>query len=74
MSPSPSIAPAVAETRARYAARRRYNTADAPTVLEAGRDLAAAKLEDYIARVVAAAPPLTTEQRSRIASLLGVAA
>lgn len=38
------------------------------------RDLAAAKLADYVARVVAEAPPLTDEQKHRIASLLGAAA
>lgn len=37
---------------------------------EARRDLAAAKLESYIQRTVADAPPLTAEQRARIASLL----
>lgn len=31
---------------------------------------AASKLEDYISRVVAAAPPLSDEQRSRLAVLL----
>lgn len=34
------------------------------------RDFAAAKLEDYISRVVAEAPPLTPEQRDRLALLL----
>lgn len=38
------------------------------------RDLAAAKLEAYVARVVAEAPPLTAEQNHRIVSLLGAAA
>lgn len=36
----------------------------------ARRDLAAAKLEQYIARVVDAAPPLTKEQQDRISALL----
>lgn len=34
------------------------------------RDLAASHIADYVARVVAEAPPLTSEQRERIASLL----
>ena len=34
------------------------------------RDLAAANLEDYIRRTVDAAPPLTAEQRDRLAVLL----
>lgn len=34
------------------------------------RDLAAANLEAYVAKTVAAAPPLTSEQLDRIAGLL----
>lgn len=37
---------------------------------EARRDLRAARLEDYVARIVSEAPPLTDEQATRIASLL----
>lgn len=37
---------------------------------EARRDLAAAKLEQYVAKVVAEAPPLTADQISRISGLL----
>lgn len=37
---------------------------------EIRRDLAASRIEDYVARVVDAAPPLTPEQRDRIAALL----
>lgn len=39
-------------------------------VEDARRDLAAAKLEQYITDVVAAAPPLSAEQRERLALLL----
>jgi len=39
-------------------------------ILDARRDLAAAKIEDYIAKVVDAAPPLNAEQRDRLALLL----
>jgi hypothetical protein len=37
---------------------------------EARRDLAEAKIADYISRVVAAAPTLTEEQCARITALL----
>ncbi len=43
---------------------------DSPELIEARRDLAAAKLEDYIARTVAAAPPLTPAMRDRLYMLL----
>ena len=43
---------------------------DDPELLTARRDLKAAKLEEYVARVVATAPPLTDDQANRIASLL----
>jgi hypothetical protein len=45
---------------------------DHPKVVEVDRDLAALRLEEYISKTLAAAPPLTSEQRSRIASLLRV--
>lgn len=35
----------------------------------ARRDLAAAKIESYVAKVVAEAPPLSPEQRDRLAML-----
>lgn len=43
---------------------------DQAAIAAARRDLAAAKLEDYIERVVASAPPLTADQRDRLALLL----
>lgn len=43
---------------------------DPSAVATARRDLAAAKLEDYISAVVAEAPPLTPAQRDRLALLL----
>ena len=39
-------------------------------VVDARRELAAVKLADYIERTVAAAPPLTGEQRARLAQML----
>lgn len=56
--------------RSRLNALQRYRPVDDPVVDDARRDLRAARLEDYIARTVAAAPPLTTEQRDRLAALL----
>jgi hypothetical protein len=43
---------------------------DKEAAQEARRDLAAAKIEDYVSRVVAEAPPLTPAQRDRIAALV----
>lgn len=48
-------------------AARRKNSGE---VTEARRNLAAAKLEEYVARIVSEAPPLTNEQADRIAGLL----
>jgi hypothetical protein len=58
------------QARARVAGLSRENAPDSTVVVEAKRDLRAARLEDYVARTVAQAPPLTPEQRDRIASLL----
>lgn len=43
---------------------------DPHQVTEARRDLSAAHVEKAIAKALAAAPPLTAEQRSRLAGLL----
>ena len=58
----------VLQARARkgVAARR----GDAEGVRSASRDLTAAKLERHIREAVAAAPPLTNDQRARLAALL----
>ncbi|MDP9428475.1 MAG: hypothetical protein M3Q47_06160 [Actinomycetota bacterium] len=56
--------------RARHNSLRRYRPADDPEVLAARRDLRAARLADYIERVVSEAPPLTNEQREKLAMLL----
>lgn len=55
---------------ARASVLTRYHDADDAVVLDARRDAAAARMEDYVARVVAEAPPLTDAQRDRIAALL----
>lgn len=51
-----------------HAAAVRWNK---PNVSDLARDVAASKIEDYISRVVAEAPPLTPAQRSKLAALLG---
>lgn len=56
--------------RARLAALLRHKSPDAPEIEEARRDLRAARLEKIVRETVAAAPPLTDEQRRRLAVLL----
>lgn len=56
--------------RAEYASLTQYRNPDDPELLDARRNLRAAKLAEHIARVVAEAPPLTPEQRDRLAILL----
>jgi hypothetical protein len=56
--------------RARVASLSRSRNTDDPDLVLARQRLKAARVEEYIARVVAEAPPLTPEQRDRIASLL----
>lgn len=54
----------------RVGALSRSRTPDDPELSAARRDLRAAKLAAHIAKVVAEAPPLTAEQRDRLAVLL----
>lgn len=56
--------------RARLSALTRHRSADDPDVADARRDLRAARAEDYIRKLVDEAPPLTAEQRARLATLL----
>lgn len=58
----------VATARARLAATVRHRPESDHSELR--RDLRAARLEDYIRRTVDAAPPLTDEQRDKLATLL----
>jgi len=60
--------------RARVASLSRSRTPDDPALVGARRDLKAARLEDHIRRVVAEAPPLTDEQRDKLAAILRGAA
>ena len=56
--------------RARVAGLSKSRDADDPELAEAKHDLKVARLEDHIRELVAAAPPLTAEQRVRLAGLL----
>ena len=56
--------------RARVAALTRSRKSDDPELISARQNLRASRLEDYIKRTVDAAPPLTAEQRDRLALLL----
>jgi len=56
--------------RARVASLTRSRPADDPDLIEARRNLRAERLAKAIRETVDAAPPLTDEQRGRLAALL----
>lgn len=56
--------------RARIASLSRSRAPGDPALTAARRDLKASRAEEYIKQLVDAAPPLTEEQRDRLASLL----
>ncbi len=56
--------------RARVASLTRSRPADDPDLLAARQRLRTNRLAEHVARVVAEAPPLTSEQRDRIAAAL----
>lgn len=56
--------------RAIVASLKRRRAADDPDVVAAVARLKTARLEDHVRRLVDEAPPLTPEQRSRLALLL----
>ncbi len=56
--------------RARVAALSRYRTSDDAELSSARAELRTAAAEDYIRRLVEAAPPLNAEQKSRLGALL----
>ena len=56
--------------RARVASLSRDRQPDDPELLEARRNMRAARLEAHIQKIIAQAPPLTNEQCERIAALL----
>lgn len=58
------------QDRARVAALSRSRPAGDPDLIHARQSLKANRLEAYVARVIAEAPPLTPEQLDRVAVLL----
>jgi len=56
--------------RAKVAALERHHPTNTEAIAEARRDLRAERLADRIAQDVATWPPLTPEQRDRLAVLL----
>lgn len=48
----------------------RYRSADDPVVVEATKEMRAARLEQFIREAVDTAPPLSREQRTKLALLL----
>ena len=59
--------------RAKVASLTRSRRPDDPDLIAARANLKYERLADHIARVVAAAPPLTPEQRDKLAVLLAPA-
>jgi hypothetical protein len=70
----PAHDPLARHANARVAALKRHRPADDPAIMEATRDLRAARLEEHIRRVVDTAPVLSTAQRDRLSVLLRPAA
>lgn len=64
------LSPAANSARGKIAALSRSRRPDDPDLVEARRELRAAKLECHIQRVLSEAPPLSDEQKVRIAGLL----
>lgn len=60
----------ITHERARVASLTRSRSADDPDLLDARRNLAAERLARYIRQTVDAAPPLTPEQRDKLALIL----
>lgn len=56
--------------RARLARSARAKGPDSVETVDARRDFNAARLDDYIRHILSQAPPLTDEQRTRLAELL----
>lgn len=66
--------PSVTHYRAQVAALSRSRGTNDPELVGARRNLKAQSLAEHIAKAVAEAPPLTDEQRDRLATLLRGAA
>ncbi|OBK82133.1 hypothetical protein A5649_09765 [Mycolicibacter heraklionensis] len=56
--------------RARIASLSRSRPADDPDLIEARRNMRAERTAEYIKNVLAQRPPLTDQQRTRLAELL----
>ena len=69
-SPDPDLLGTMEHHRGRLAYSTRIRGADAAETQAARRDFRAARLAAYIRREVDQAPPLTGEQRDRLACLL----
>ncbi len=63
----PASSPTLRDRTARAGAAVRWGKANAE---DARRELATERIGQYVQRVLASAPPLTTEQRERLALLL----
>lgn len=70
MSKGPPLSPDGRKFRGKHAVLTRHRGPDAPETIEAARDYRAEVLAEHVRKVVDAAPPLTAEQRDRIAALL----
>jgi hypothetical protein len=68
--PAPPPSKPVAHHRARVASLSRDRKPDDSEFIAARQDLAAQMLAEHIEKVLAKAPPLTAEQRTRLAELL----
>jgi hypothetical protein len=64
-----ALSKAAAHHRAKIGALSRSRSDDDPELIEAKRGLLEAQASAYIERVLAEAPPLTDEQRIRLAEL-----
>jgi hypothetical protein len=58
------------QARAREAALKRHRKPDDPAITAAIAERRYVAAEEYVRRIVAEAPPLSAEQRSRLAVLL----
>jgi hypothetical protein len=68
--PAPKPSPKVAHLRAQVGAHQRHHGRTDQRTVDAVRELREAKLAEHIKKVVDQAPPLTGEQRTRLAALL----
>ncbi|TNH24068.1 hypothetical protein FHG89_25675 [Micromonospora orduensis] len=68
--PRGSVDASFRSKRAAYASHKRHHGADHPTTQAASQEMREAALARHISRLVDAAPPLTEEQRARLAGLL----